>query len=30
MVLEKLDILMQKNETVPLWYTIHKFQLKMN
>ena len=30
MVLEKLDIHMQKNEDEPLSYTINKNQLKMN
>ena len=30
MVLEELDSYMQKNETGPLSYTIHKSQLKMD
>ena len=29
MILEKLDIHMQKNKTGPVSYTIHKNQLKM-
>ena len=29
MILEKLDIHMQKNETGPVSYTIHRNQLKM-
>ena len=30
MVLKKLDSHMQKNETGPIFYTIHKNELKLN